>query len=268
MKYQPSLPEQNDNVSQEHPLKDFVVILGVLAAIAALAFWLLGLAVDAMVDNMSHETEARLYELMPASSKAIPANPPPQQGKLQAMVDGLRACAGVRVPARVTLQASEVPNAAVMPGGQMVVFSGLLDEVKSENGLAFVLAHELAHITHRDHLRGLGRGLVLFGVSAVLLGSDAGLTEILAPVGHLGAATYSRGREEAADATALRTLNCHYGHVGGATEFFDSMTGEPSALTELSHFAASHPSMQARIDTLNRAIRDSGLKVGPTRPSR
>jgi beta-barrel assembly-enhancing protease len=149
-----------------------------------------------------------------------------------------------------------------------VVFSGLLDEVKSENGLAFVLAHELAHITHRDHLRGLGRGLVLFGVSAVLLGSDAGLTEVLAPVGHLGAATYSRSREEAADATALNTLNCLYGHVGGATEFFESMKGEPSALTELSHYAASHPSMQSRIDTLNATIRASGLQVGPVTPLR
>lgn len=266
MNYQPSLPEQNDNISHEHPLKDFVVILGVLSVIGALSFWLLGLAVDAMVDNMSHETEARLYELMPSSSSEVQAKPPPRQVKLQAMVDQMRACAGIRVPAHVTLQQSEVPNAAVMPGGQIVVFTGLLDEVKSQNGLAFVLAHELAHITNRDHLRGLGRGLVLFGVSAVLLGSDAGLTEILAPVGHLGTATYSRSREEAADAAALRTLNCYYGHVGGATEFFDAMKGEPSALTELSHYAASHPSMQTRIDRLNAAIRESRMKLGPTLP--
>lgn len=268
MKYQPSLPERNDNVSQEHPLKDFVVILGALAVIAALGFWLLGLAVDAMVDNMSPETEARLYALMPSSATAPQSDAPPQQLRLQAMVDSLRTCAGLRLPARVALQKSEVPNAAVMPGGQIVVFSGLLDEVRSENGLAFVLAHELAHITNRDHLRGLGRGLVLFGVSAVLLGSDAGLTEILAPVGHLGAATYSRSREEAADAAALRTLNCRYGHAGGATEFFESMKGEPDALTELSHYAASHPSMQSRIDALNAAIVASGMKRGPTTPLR
>ena len=268
MKYQPSLPEQNDNVSQEHPLKDFVVILGVIAVFAAVGFWLLGLAVDAVVDNMSHETEARLYELMPSSSAPAQTKPSPQEVRLQALVDRMGPCAGLRVPANIALAKSEVPNAAVMPGGHIVVFSGLLDEVKSENGLAFVLAHELAHITHRDHLRGLGRGLVLFGVSAVLLGSDAGLTEVLAPVGHLGAATYSRSREEAADATALATLNCLYGHVGGATEFFESMKGEPSTLTELSHYAASHPSMQSRIDTLNATIRASGMKAGSTRPLR
>ncbi|HEY1043529.1 MAG TPA: M48 family metallopeptidase [Telluria sp.] len=268
MKYQPSLPEHNDNVSQEHPLKDFVVILGWLAVIAVLGFWLLGLAVDAMVDNMSHETEAKLYELMPAPAVAAQSDAPPQQAQLQAMVDRMRACAGVRVPARVALEKSEAPNAAVMPGGQIVVWSGLLDEVQSENGLAFVLAHELAHISHRDHLRGLGRSIVLFGVSAVLLGSDAGLTELLAPVGRLGDATYSRSREEAADVAALRTLNCVYGHAGGATEFFESMKGESGALTELSHYAASHPSMQARIDALNAAIRAAGMKVGETRALR
>ncbi len=39
----------------------------------------------------------------------------------------------------------------------MVVFTGLLEKMTSENELAFVLAHELGHYDHRDHLRGLGR---------------------------------------------------------------------------------------------------------------
>ena len=267
MEYKPSLPAHNDNASPESPLRDVVaVVLGLLAA-AALAYWLLGLAVDATVLRMSTETEARLYALLPAPG---PDKTPvlPQQAQLQELVNSLHACAGLRLPTSVTLEKSQVPNAMVVPGGHIVVYSGLLSQVRSENGLAFVLAHELAHISQRDHLRAVGRSLVLFGFSALLTGSDSGLTELLAPVDQLGQASYSRTREAAADAVALRILNCRYGHAGGATEFFSSMKDEDSGIADLSHYTSSHPAMQQRIDTLNRAIRQAGYKEAAVAPLR
>ena len=269
MKYQPVLPEHNDNVAPQQPLKDFSVILAWLLVIAAGVFWLMGVAVDAVVDRLDHEDEARLYALMPPQS-ASAAKPAPQQAKLQAklqaMVDGLRQCSGLRLAATVIVNQSAHANAAVMPGGHIVVFSGLMDQVKSENGLAFVLAHELAHITQRDHLRAMGRGVVLFGISTLLLGSDSGLTELLAPVNSLGHAKYSRTREAAADAAALRTLNCRYGHAGGATELFESLRAREGDGVALSHYVASHPAMSERIDALNVAIRAGGMNVGPVLP--
>lgn len=135
----------------------------------------------------------------------------------------MRVCAGMRQPETVSLSKADVPNAAVIPGGHIVVFSGLLSQVRSENGLAFVLAQELAHITQRDHLRAMGRGIVLFGLAALVTGSDSGLSELLAPVNSPGQASYSRTRESAADAAALRILHCRYGHAGGATELFAAM---------------------------------------------
>ena len=273
MKYQPALPQHNDNVSTQRPLQDFAVILAWLLVIAAGVFWLMGMAVDAIVDRLDHADEARLYALMPAQS-APAAKPAPQQAQLQAMVDAMRQCAGLRagieLPVTVTLNQSRQANAAVLPGGRIVVFSGLMEQVKSENGLAFVLAHELAHelahITQRDHLRAMGRGVVLFGISALLLGSDLGLTELLAPVNSLGHAKYSRTREAAADAAALRTLNCRYGHAGGATELFEAIRARDGDGFALSHYVASHPAMQERIVALNQAIRQGGIKVGPVLP--
>ena len=146
------------------------------------------------------------------------------------------------------------------------MFTGLLDRVKSENGLSFVLAHELAHISNRDHLRALGRGLVLFGISAILTGSDSGLSGVLAPATHLGQAKYSREREALADAKALQILNCRYGHAGGATELFESLSKEDADSSRLSHYLASHPSMHARIDALRRSIRGSAMPVRAVLP--
>ena len=56
-------------------------------------------------------------------------------------------------------------NAIALPGSNIIVFSGLLQNIQSENELVMVLGHELGHYAHKDHLRGLGRGL---GISLVI----------------------------------------------------------------------------------------------------
>ena len=75
MKYAPSLPPDNDNVTCEHPLKDFMLLLAGLAALALLVFFLLGLLVDAVVDRMGPETEASLTRIIAARAE------PPPSGK-------------------------------------------------------------------------------------------------------------------------------------------------------------------------------------------
>ena len=51
--------------------------------------------------------------------------------------------------------------------------------------------------------------------------------------------------------TALKTLNCHYGHVGEASDFFESM--KPVVETKynaLNHYFSSHPESIERINAL------------------
>lgn len=266
MKYQPALPEHNDNVSHEHPLKDFLLILSALAAVAVLAFWLLGHAVDWAVDSLSPAAEARLNEMAAIELPASPKEEAKRTERVQDLIASMHQCAGLSFQPQLRMHKSDVPNAAVVPGGTIIVFTGLLDRVQSENGLSFVLAHELSHIANRDHLRAMGRGIVIFGISAILTGSDSGLTGLLAPAAHLGTAKYSREREALADARALQILNCRYGHAGGATELFEALKKEDPETSSVSHYFASHPSMQARIDALTQAIGQQGMTVGVVNP--
>lgn len=261
MKYQPALPEHNDNISHEHPLKDFVLILAGLSLAVLALVWALGLAVDLVVDKMSLETEARITRLI-ATEPALKS----QEARLQALVDGMRACAGMREPVTVRLAKSKEANAFVVPGGTVIVHSGLMEHVRSENGMSFVLAHELSHLIHRDHLRGLGRSLVIVAAATVLTGDGSWTASVLAPAQHLGEAHYSRGRESNADARALQILQCRYGHVGGATEFFESLRKKDDETPAFAHYLASHPSMGARIEALQAAIRQAGLRTGDVRP--
>lgn len=52
---------------------------------------------------------------------------------------------------------SEAINAFAMPGGYILLSAGLLKALESEDELAFVLAHEVAHVTRRHHYQVLQR---------------------------------------------------------------------------------------------------------------
>ncbi|HVL76574.1 MAG TPA: M48 family metallopeptidase [Noviherbaspirillum sp.] len=266
MKYKPALPEQNDNVSHRKPVREFFLILAGLSIAALALFWVLGLAVDLAVDHMSAQAEARIHRALRVSYPQHKPHAPQMQARLERMVDELRACADLPYPVTLQLVKAEQPNAGVLPGAHILVFSGLLDKIETENALAFVLAHELAHLKNRDHLRGLGRTLLLLAISITLTGTHSDLTQILVPANQLGMARHSQARETAADNTALDILHCHYGHVGGATEFFEALhrrAGE--APVGLGHYFASHPELRARIDNLNRRAEQHAYPIGPTR---
>lgn len=147
-----------------------------------------------------------------------------------------------------------------MPGGNIIVFSGLIDSVESENELAFVLAHELGHFTHKDHLRGLGRGLVLLMSSISLFGSDSFITGFIMNSLSNVEMKFSQRQERMADLWALDLLNRRYGHIGGAIDFFEKMAKKEKKGRFL-YFFATHPYPQSRVRALKEQIQSKGYLV-------
>jgi Zn-dependent protease with chaperone function len=160
---------------------------------------------------------------------------------------------------------SDAVNAAALPGGHMVVFTGLLAEMVSENELAFVLAHELGHYANRDHLRGMGRALVLMTASTLLLGADNSINSMIGQGMALTELSFSRKQERQADEFALETLYCHYGHVADATSFFSKIPedGDPG---RFGHYFASHPENRRRISHLEDLAQARGYPTGDPLP--
>ncbi|MCI5165415.1 MAG: peptidase M48 [Candidatus Electrothrix sp. GM3_4] len=267
--YKPGLPKQNDNVSHNHPLKEFIVLLSGVTAFLLLAAWSLGLLVDWAAGFISPEMEAVIFSSMQVSGAAVFAQQKddPRRVELQRLVDELGQCNEVGYPLQVNIAQSKIANAFAFPGGRILVLEGLLDKVDSENGLAFILAHEMAHFKRRDHLRGMGRGLVFTALSALVTGAGSHLTQLIAPALGIGQARYSQDREALADKLALETLNCFYGHVGGATEFFEAMQREAGEQGRgIGGYFASHPEAVQRINALRSLASTSGFAVRETAP--
>jgi len=265
MDYKPVLPNINDNISTDSPIKEALVLLSGVVVFFLIAYGVLGLCVDWAVTRISPEMEAAIFSGFQVPSKFITGDNQPGQAMLQQLTEDLRECCDVDYPVKVLIAPSETANAVALPGGTIVVFSGLFDMLRSQNGLAFVMAHELGHYKQRDHLRGMGRGIVLTALSALLTGSGSNITQLAAPGVHLTQARYSRQREAMADDQALETLVCHYGHAGGATEFFKAMGAEHDS-GRLNAYFASHPEGEARIAALEKKIQDRHFDIRDVAP--
>ncbi|MCI5120638.1 MAG: peptidase M48, partial [Candidatus Electrothrix sp. AUS4] len=191
----------------------------------------------------------------------------PRRVELQRLVDELGRCHDVGYPLQVNMAQSQQANAFAFPGGRIIVLEGLLKKVHSENGLVFVLAHEIAHFKNRDHLRGLGRGLVMTALSALLTGAGSDLTKLITPALGVGQAQYSQEREALADRLALESLHCLYGHVGGASEFFEAMQREEGKQgSGPGRYFSSHPAAMQRINGLHQLAEKSGFVAKETSP--
>ncbi|MDD2464607.1 MAG: M48 family metallopeptidase [Desulfobulbus sp.] len=264
MEFKPAYPQHNDNVSHNSPFREFVVLLAGVALICVVAFAVSGWLVDTVVQSISPDMEARIFAPVAPGQARSGDQVDAGELALQRMVDELGSCIDVGYPLKVELVASKTANAMALPGGRIIVLSGILNKVRSENGMAFVLAHELAHFKNRDHLSGLGRGIVLTAMMAFLTGSDSGLTRLFTPAVGLSAASYSQARESRADSLALKALVCRYGHAAGATEFFQAMKDEHRG-GGISNYFASHPEAVERIGRLEELSTAQGYATGVAR---
>lgn len=266
MNYTPRLPRRNHNLTPVSPLRELLVLLGGLLAIIAALYLLLGLGADLLVSHISPATEQKLATIF--SSRFSPSEKPtPEEKWLQSIVDTMEEKGCVDLPYPVTVQIADAKaiNAVALPGGRIMVFSGLLNIIRSENEMAFILGHELGHFKHRDHLRGLGRGLV-FAFLSTLMGSDeSGIARLAARTVQVTESGFSREQEAAADAFGLQMINCVYGHAGGATDFFVHM---PKKLDpgHIGHYFASHPENKKRIQALLALQQKNGYPSGPLTP--
>ncbi len=258
MKFTPKHLDENVNVSRTHPLAELAWMLGGLVLLTGILFFALGVSADwaASKAPISFENwlgETALVQFPGEENSAL-------NERLQALLESLPSDSPLhQYRFRVFLSEVEEINAVALPGGNIVVFAGLLAQVNSENELGMILAHELGHFAHRDHLRSLGRGLGLALASALLLGENNAASDLISNTLLSFRARYSQGQESAADAFGLQLLNARYGHAGGSTDFFARLANE--AGSRIPYLLGSHPHPGARIENLNRLIAGRGYAI-------
>lgn len=258
MRYVARQPRDGINVSTQHPLVEAsTLFVGLSLIFIAIAVALI-LLVDLVLLFVSPQREVGLFESWSVSDYVEVDDDDARVEELQRLTDRLsRHWPESPYEYTVRIAESDELNAMALPGGLIVITSGLLDAVESENELAFVLGHEMGHFSNRDHIRGLGRGVVLSIFLAALSGSDGGVN-LGSSLSDLTLRGFSRGQEEDADEFGLSIVNSEYGHVASSWRFFERLSDKELGLAT---YLSTHPSPHGRVDKLIESAAGRGWAV-------
>ncbi|MAH73957.1 MAG: peptidase M48 [Cellvibrionales bacterium TMED49] len=160
-------------------------------------------------------------------------------------------------------------NAFAVPGGVIGIHIGLFNYAKSEDQLASVLAHELAHLSQRHFARGieakrknasLGMGALLVGLVIAASGNpDAGTAVISASQAASleSSLRYSRSNEKEADRIGFQTIRNSGRDPAAVSQMFEQMLSVRRYIgNRPPEFLLTHPITEKRIsDAKNRLLR-------------
>ena len=250
MKFHNSLPDDTVNVSKNSPLLDLLWMAGGLFIGIILLYFAFGIAIEYGVKSISTEREIKLFSFLQSEHNST-ENPSKELLSLRTLLNGSKVCQKSPYNFVVNIVEDDTINAFALPGGTIIFNRGLLKNVHSENELFFVLAHEIGHYKNRDHLEGIGRALTATFIGNMLGFSD--ISDILNSALALSESHFSQAQESESDIYAVELMQCYYGHVSGAMDFFEHLPEDDS----LSLYS-SHPEMKARIQYIERHIKKNG----------
>jgi predicted Zn-dependent protease len=162
----------------------------------------------------------------------------------------------------VSLVRSGDINAFCLPGGKIVVYTGILPVAETEEGLATVMGHEMAHATARHGserlLRQRATQTLMTGVQFSM--GDMSYEQQRAVMAALGAGAqvgfllpFSRDHESEADSIGLMYMARAGYDPRAAVAFWERMT-KASRGNQPPEFLSTHPSHGTRIERLKAAI--------------
>ncbi len=159
------------------------------------------------------------------------------------------------------IESKEV-NAWCMPGGKVVVYTGILPITQDENGLAVVLGHEISHAVAKHGDERMSQALItqLGGVALqeALKSKPQETQQIFLAAYGVGAQVgvllpFSRTQESEADHLGLIFMAMAGYDPHGAITFWERMMNENTG-SKPPEFLSDHPADQTRINDIKAEI--------------
>lgn len=223
-----------------------IVLVG--AGVLASANWM----VDRVVDRIPVSWETTLGQAVASSLTTAEVTDPTVTKPVQQVLDRVLAAAGEN-PYNFTLhvvKSSEI-NAMAAPGGQIIVYTGLLEKAKTPEELAGVLGHEVQHVLGRHSLRNMVHAVKWQILASMVIGDVSSIQAVLiSKAPDLLSLSYGRGLEEESDLEGCRLLLKADIDPKGLCSFFKILQEQEGVAGAIPEILSSHPETGHRIEAI------------------
>ena len=233
--------------------------------------------VDQLVDKIPVEWEETLGDGV-LSAFPVEKNPDP---KVMALLTDILRLLKQSKPEetpynlKVFILPTEQINALALPGGNIIVFEGLLKIADSPEELAGVLAHEVQHIFLKHSTRGILRNLASGMLLTLVLGdANAVMESVVGIAGQLNTLGYNRKMETEADIKGMELMLDAKINPQGMLSIFKKLLIEELKLEgnkknsstsknakEVFSYLSTHPSAKSRLNKLEKQIKNNSGKL-------
>ena len=209
-----------------------------------------GRIVDWAVDRIPVDTEIRLGQEAAAQQRTRLALWDDHPAAAAVRDLGMRLTRGSKYPFEFHVVRDPSVNAFAMPGGFVVINSGLIERADNAEEVAGVLAHEAQHVERRHGLRGLVHAAGL-GVGLRLVLGEVGGSFAASWAENLEGLRFSRSQESDADRAGVTALIRADIDPRGMATFFRKLAKEGGSVPAL---LSSHPASEERFATVDALI--------------
>ena len=159
------------------------------------------------------------------------------------------------------IQDDSTLNAFCTPGGYIYVYTGLIKFLESEDQLAGVMGHEIAHAAKRHSTDAMTRQYGIQTLLNIIFGQDKGAIARLAV--QIKELQYGRKAETEADEFSVRYLYPTEYDARGAARFFEKLIDNGQTSSQPT-FLSTHPDPGNRVEEIKAVWQELGGKQGGT----
>lgn len=147
-------------------------------------------------------------------------------------------------------------NAFALPGGEIVVYSGIIEKLSHSGQLAALLAHEVSHVNYRHSLNGIVDKVLWSALLTLITGNGDLISAISAQGNEFRSLAYSRDLETQADTAGAGILRRNGIEVRQMLSLLEVLQRESANGASVPEFLQTHPLPESRMEEV-RALAES-----------